>query len=40
MAIFRNNKSIFDKVKEDASAYEEILAMFTKAKNQFKKDEE
>lgn len=40
MAIFRNNKNIFDKVKEDASAYEEILAMFTKAKNQFKKDEE
>jgi hypothetical protein len=40
MAIFRNNKNIFDKVKEDALSYEEILAMFTKAKNQFKKDEE
>jgi ERF superfamily len=40
MAIFRNNKNIFDKVKESASAYEEILAMFTKAKNQFKKEEE
>lgn len=40
MAVFRNNKNIFDKVKESASAYEEILAMFTKAKNQFKKDEE
>jgi hypothetical protein len=40
MAIFRNNKNIFDKVKEDALAYEEILAMFTKAKNKFKKDEE
>jgi hypothetical protein len=35
MAIFRNNKNIFDKAKEDASAYEEILAMFTKAKKQF-----
>jgi hypothetical protein len=40
MAIFRNNKNIFDKVKEDAGAYEEILAMFSKAKNQFKKDEQ
>ena len=40
MAIFRNNKNIFDKVKEDASDYDEILAMFTKAKNKFKKDEE
>lgn len=40
MAIFRNNKNIFDKVKESASAYEEVLAMFTQAKNQFKKDEE
>jgi hypothetical protein len=40
MAIFRNNKNIFDKVKESASAYEEILALFTKAKNKFKKDEE
>jgi hypothetical protein len=38
MAIFRNNKNIFDKVKEDALAYEEILAMFTKAKNQFKEN--
>lgn len=41
MAIFRSNKNIFDKVKEeDASVYEEILAMFTKAKNKFAKDEE
>jgi hypothetical protein len=40
MAIFRNNKNIFDKVKEDAAAYEKILAMFTKAKNQFAKEEE
>jgi hypothetical protein len=40
MAIFRNNKNIFETVKQDASDYEEILAMFTKAKNKFKKDEE
>lgn len=40
LAIFRNNINIFNRVKEDASAYEEILAIFTKAKNQFKKDEE
>jgi len=38
MAIFRNNKNIFDQVKQSASAYESILAMFTVAKNQFKKD--
>lgn len=40
MAIFRNNKNIFDKVKQDAAAYEEMLAMFTIAKNKFKKDKE
>jgi len=40
MAIFRNNINIFDKVKEDASEYDETLAMFTKAKNKFIKDEE
>ena len=40
MAIFRNNKNIFDKVKESASAYETVLAKFTKAKNQFAKETE
>ncbi len=41
MAIFRNNKNIFDNVKQDAAAYEELLASFTKAKNRFTpKDEE
>jgi hypothetical protein len=35
MAIFRNNKNIFDSVKQDAAAYEELLASFTKAKNKF-----
>jgi hypothetical protein len=41
MAIFRNNKNIFDNVKQDAAAYEELLASFTKAKNKFTpKDEE
>lgn len=40
MAIFRNNKNIFDKVKESASAYETVLAKFTKAKNQFAKEAE
>jgi len=40
MAIFRNNKNIFDQVKQSAEAYASILAMFTVAKNQFKKDEQ
>jgi hypothetical protein len=40
MALFRNNKNIFDQVKQSPSAYESILAMFTVAKNQFKKDEQ
>jgi hypothetical protein len=35
MAIFRNNKNIFDKVKESLPDYEDMLAMFTKAKKQF-----
>ena len=35
MAIFRNNKNIFDKVKESLPDYEAMLAMFTKAKKQF-----
>lgn len=38
MAIFRNNKNIFDKLKESASDYEEVLELFTTAKNRFKKD--
>ena len=40
MAVFRNNKNIFDKVKESASAYETVLAKFTKAKNKFAKETE
>ena len=41
MAIFRNNKNIFDNVKKDVPAYETLLASFTEAKNKFKpKDEE
>jgi hypothetical protein len=40
MAIFRNNKNIFEKVKESTVDYEEILSIFTKAKNKFKKDEQ
>jgi hypothetical protein len=39
MAIFRNNKNIFDNVKQDATAYEELLASFTKAKNKFSSKE-
>ena len=38
--IFKFNKNIFDKVKESASAYETVLAKFTKAKNQFAKETE
>ena len=38
MAIFRNNKNIFDKVKESVEGYNDILATFTEAKNKFKKD--
>jgi hypothetical protein len=40
MAIFRNNKNIFDNVKQDVPAYETLLASFTKAKNKFKPKEE
>ena len=39
-AIFRNNTIIFDKLKQDALAYEQLLAMFTKAKNKFNQSEE
>jgi len=40
MAIFRNNRNIFEKLKESTVDYEEILSIFTKAKNKFKKDEQ
>ena len=39
-AIVRNNTNIFDKLKQDALAYEQLLAMFTKAKNKFNQSEE
>ena len=39
-AIFRNNTNILNNVKQDALAYEQLLAMFTKAKMKFSQPEE